>query len=208
MRRWRIDEAPAVADLDAIAALLRAGGIVLLPTDTIYGLHAIATDDRAIERLANMKGRDGAKPFVVVGASIEQLSGIGIDVRPSLQPLLASLWPAPLTAILPLSRPVAASRGQASLAVRVPALEWLRNLLTRTGPLASSSANLSGKPPISLPDEIASDLHQRIDGIVDRGPCTGEPSTIVDFTSDEPALLREGDPAFAQKLRKTLWKSL
>lgn len=207
MRRWRIEEAPAGADLDDLASLLLGGGIVLLPTDTIYGLHAVATNDRAVERLANVKGRDEAKPFVVVGTSLEQLAGIGIDVQPEIRTLLASLWPAPLTAILPLVRPVAASRGAASLAVRVPALAWLRDLAARTGPLASSSANRSGEAPISAPDEIASDLQERIDGIVDRGVCAGEPSTIVDFTG-EPRLIREGNPAFAQKVWKTLWKSL
>jgi len=194
--------------LDQAAEALEGGGIVLLPTDTIYGLHALATDEDAIERLAKIKGRDEAKPFVVVGASLDQLIDIGIDVRPQLRTLLDSLWPAPLTAILPLSRPVAASRGAASLAVRVPDLQWLRDLTMRTGPLASSSANRSGEPPVSSPDEIASDLQERLDGIVDQGLRAGEPSTIVDFTGDEPKLVREGNYAFAQKLRKTLWKSL
>ena len=201
---------PSLAPLarDKLTRILRGGGIVLLPTDTIYGLHALATDEDAIERLANIKGRDEGKPFVVVGASIDQLIEIGIAVGPQLRTILASLWPAPLTAILPLSLPVAASRGAQSLAVRVPDLQWLRDLATRTGPLASSSANRSGEPPISSPDEIASDLQMRLDGIVDQGLRTGEPSTIVDFTSDAPQLIREGNPAFAQKLRKTLWKSL
>ena len=201
---------PSLAPLtwDKLTRILRGGGIVLLPTDTIYGLHALATDEGAIERLANIKGRDEGKPFVVVGASIDQLIEIGIAVGPQLRTILASLWPAPLTAILPLSLPVAASRGAQSLAVRVPDLQWLRELATRTGPLASSSANRSGEPPISSPDEIASDLQMRLDGIVDQGLRTGEPSTIVDFTSDAPQLIREGNPAFAQKLRKTLWKSL
>jgi len=201
---------PSLAPLarDKLTRILRGGGIVLLPTDTIYGLHTMATDGHAIERLANIKGRDEGKPFVVVGASIDQLIEIGIAVRPQLRTILASLWPAPLTAILPLSLPVAASRGAESLAVRVPDLQWLRDLTMRTGPLASSSANRSGEPPISSPGEIASDLQMRLDGIVDQGLRTGEPSTIVDFTSDEPKLIREGNPVFAQKLRKTLWKSL
>src|SRR5207253_11197844 len=85
MRRWRIDAAPAAADLDEIAALLRGGGVVLLPTDTIYGLHALATDEKAIARLANIKGRDDGKPFVVIGASIDQLIATGIDVMPELR---------------------------------------------------------------------------------------------------------------------------
>src|SRR5689334_7564417 len=143
MQRWRIAEAPAAADLDDIAALLGRGGIVVLPTDTIYGLHAIATNDDVVARLANAKGRDDAKPFIVIGGSIAQLEEIGIEISPELRPQLESLWPAPLTAVLPLRHPVAASRGAASLAVRITARAWLQNLLARTGPLASTSANRS-----------------------------------------------------------------
>ena len=208
MRRWPIDAAPAAADLDAIAALLREGGVVLLPTDTIYGLHAIATDDAAIERLVNIKGRTDAKPFVVIGSSIEQLIDIGIDVPLDVQMVLDSLWPAPLTAILPLSRRVAASRGASTLAVRVPDLVWLRDLASRASPLASTSANRSGEQPISSPNELAMELQNALAGIVDRGQYSGEPSTIVDFTGDEPHLIREGDHAFTQKVWKTLRKSL
>jgi len=204
MRRWRIDAAPAAADLDEIAALLRGGGVVLLPTDTIYGLHALADDEAAIARLANVKGRDDGKPFVVVAASIEQLMNAGISFTPDLRTQLDALWPAPLTAILPLSRPVAASRGASSLAVRVPDLVWLRELANRTGPLASTSANRSGEAPITTPDRF----EMEIDGVVDRGLFSGEPSTIVDFTGDDPRLLREGNHAFTQNVWKTLRKTL
>src|SRR5438270_6758 len=137
MRRLRIGEAPAAAEIDEIASILRPGGVALLPTDTIYGLHALATDSAAVERLVTIKGRDDSKPFVVIGANGAQLEQIGIAFRPESRTILTSLWPAPLTAILPLSRPVAASRGAASLAVRVPDVAWLRDLLSRTGPLAS-----------------------------------------------------------------------
>lgn len=208
MPRWRIGEAPAAAEIEEIAALLSAGGVVLLPTDTIYGLHALATDDAAIERLATIKGRDEGKPFVVVAANIEQLAEIGMEIRPELRTRLASLWPAPLTAVLPLSRPVAASRGAASLAVRIPDLPWLRELAALTGPLASTSANRSGEATISSPEELPNELRNRLAGVVDRGLYTGEPSTIVDFTGHQPKLIREGHAAFAQKVWKTLWNSL
>jgi tRNA threonylcarbamoyl adenosine modification protein (Sua5/YciO/YrdC/YwlC family) len=208
MQRWRIAEAPAAAELDAIAALLLAGGIVLLPTDTIYGLHAVAMNERAIDRLANAKGRDDAKPFVVIASSIEQLEEIGIDFQADIRTSLESIWPAPLTAVLPLRFPVGASRGARTLAVRIPAVPWLRELAAKCGPLASTSANRSGNPPVSVPAELAREVLEHVDGIVDAGSSTGEPSTIVDFTQSPPALLREGDPAFTQKLWKTLRKSL
>ena len=208
MRRFRIEKAPAAADLDAIAELLRAGGVVLLPTDTIYGFHAVATNEAAVGDLATIKGRDEGKPFVVIGSSIAQLTDLGISIRPEAGQILTSLWPAPLTAVLPLIQPVAASRGAASLAVRIPALDWLRELLDRAGPLASTSANASGQPPISSPDELAPGMHSRLSGVVDGGVYGGEPSVIVDFTGAEPRLLREGDPGFTQKVWKTLRKTL
>jgi L-threonylcarbamoyladenylate synthase len=211
MRQWRIGAAPAGAEIDDViddvAASLRGGGIVLLPTDTIYGLHAVATDANAIDRLARIKGRDDLKPFVVVAADAGQLEEIGIAFPPDVLDLLTSVWPAPLTAVLPLRRPIAASRGTAALAVRVPNVPWLRELLARTGPLASTSANVSGEPPISEPGQLAAAVRSRLDGIVDAGPLAGEPSTIVDFTGDEPRLIREGS-AFAQEVWKTLRKNL
>ena len=208
MRRLRIGEAPAAAEIDEIASILRQGGVALLPTDTIYGLHALANDSPAIERLATIKGRDDGKPFVVIGANDAQLEQIGIAFRPDVRTILTSLWPAPLTAVLPLSHPVAAGRGARALAVRVPDVAWLRELLSRTGPLASTSANRSGDPPISTPNQLDPELQNRLDLVVDMGVFEGEPSMIVDFTGDEPRLVREGASSFAQKVWKTLRKSL
>jgi L-threonylcarbamoyladenylate synthase len=181
---------------------------MLLPTDTIYGLHAVATDERAVGRIASMKGREETKPFVVIGASMQQLQDIGVEFPASASQVLQSLWPAPLTAILPLRLPVAASRGAATLAVRVPDLEWLRQLAAICGPLASTSANLSGEPAVESPDRLSYGLQTSLDGVVDAGPLKGEPSVIVDFTGDSAKITREGDPAFTQKVWKTLRKSL
>lgn len=208
MRRWTGAPQPNAADIGAIAELLRGGGVVLLPTDTIYGLHAVATDERAVGRIAAMKGRDAAKPFVVIGASMQQLQDIGVEFPERAIPVLQSLWPAPLTAILPLRHPVAASRGAATLAVRVPDLEWLRALAAICGPLASTSANLSGEPAVETPEMLSHAIQTSLDGVVDAGPLKGEPSVIVDFTGESTRITREGDPAFTQKVWKTLRKSL
>jgi len=208
MRRWTAAPQPNAADVGAIAELLRGGGVVLLPTDTIYGLHGVATDERAIARIGAMKGRDEAKPFVVIGASMQQLQDIGVEVPERASEVLQSLWPAPLTAILPLRLPVAASRGAATLAVRVPALDWLRALVAISGPLASTSANLSGEPAVETPQMLSYGIQTSLDGIVDAGPLKGEPSVIVDFTGDSTRITREGDPSFTQKVWKTLRKYL
>ena len=208
MTLWTFTAAPTDDQLAEIAATLASGGVLLLPTDTIYGLHALATDQRAADRVAEIKGRADTKPFVVLGASLGQLEEIGIAVRPEVRKALQELWPAPLTAILPLNRPIPASRGAATLAVRVPALDWLRELLARTGPLLSTSANRSGEPPIEEPKKLAQELQKQLDGVADGGASSGEPSTIVDFTGDEPRLIREGDVFFTQKVWKTLRISL
>lgn len=193
---------------DDVAQTLLRGGVVLLPTDTIYGLHALADDANAIKRIVEMKGRGEDKPFVVVGASIEQLEQLGSIFTGDTRRALGELWPGPLTAIVPLRRPIAASRGASTIAVRVPALDSLRELLERTGPLASTSANRSGEAPITDPKALARDLQNAIDRIVDEGPLQREPSTIVDFTGNEPRLIRGGEAFFTQKVWKTLRKSL
>jgi L-threonylcarbamoyladenylate synthase len=197
MKRWRVDGDPSDAVLDELADVLRAGGVALIPTDTIYGLHAVATDERAIARIAAMKGRGDDKPFVVIASSIEQLRAFGATVPAEL----AGVWPAPLTAVL-------ASASGTTIAARIPDLGWLRALLDRTGPLVSTSANRSGEPPVTSPEALAGDLQDGLDCLLDQGPREGHPSAIVDLTGAEPRLIREGEKGFSQFLRKTLWKDL
>ncbi len=195
-------------NIDEIASVLERGGIVLMPTDTIYGLHALAIDPSAIGRLIDIKGRDESKPFVVIGASREQLEQFGAAFTPRARAAVDELWPGQLTAIVPLRFTVASSRGAASIGVRVPALAWLRQLLERTGPLASTSVNRSGEAPLTDPKSVSRELQQRIDLVVDEGPREGKASAIVDFTGDEPRFIREGEFFFTQKVWKTLRKSL
>lgn len=191
-----------------LASILKAGGVVLLPTDTIYGLHALANDANAINKIVEMKGRGEDKPFVVIGASIEQLEEIGARFDDRTRKILNDIWPGPLTAIVPLKKPIAASRGASTIAVRVPKLQLLQQLLQRTGPLASTSVNKSGEPPLADPKTLSPELQRSIDAIIDQGRIDAEPSTIVDFTGAEPRLLRGSESFFTQKVWKTLRKSL
>ena len=193
MKVWHSTDDAALA---AVAGVLARGGIALLPTDTIYGLHALAGSDAAVARIAELKGRADDKPFVVIAASADQLRAFGADVPETLD----ALWPAPLTAIM--------RRGEGTVAARVPDLGWLRALLAKTGPLVSTSANRAGEPPISSIVELANGVAAGVDAAIDTGRRDGKPSTIVDFTSSSPRLVREGDPLFAQNLRKTLRISL
>lgn len=204
---WQFEDRPSPAQLVEMAAILRDGKVVLLPADTIYGLHAIALDQQAVERIGEIKGRDETKPFIVLASSMEQLEQLGIAAERDVLQALRSLWPAPLTAILPLRQPIAASRGANTLAVRIPALDWLRELIEWTGPLVSTSANRSGEPVIESPSALAPDLQKRIDAIAGGGPRKGEPSAILDLSSGEPRFIRPGEQSFTQKVWKTLRKS-
>jgi L-threonylcarbamoyladenylate synthase len=194
MKRWRVDGVPSDDVLDELADVLNAGGVALLPTDTIYGLHAIASNEEAVARIAAMKERPGDKAFVIIAASIDQLESLGATVPE----ILRTIWPAPLTAILP--------RGESTVAARIPDLAWLRSLLARTGPLVSTSANRSGEAPVTSPQELDERLRTQLEALLDQGACEGKPSTIADFTGSSPKLVREGDAHFSQFLRKSLWK--
>ena len=193
MKRWKSTDD---LTLHEIAEVLARGGIVVLPTDTVYGLHASANNQRAVNRVAEMKGRSADKPFIVIAASIDDVEALGAAVPD----VLHDIWPAPMTAIL--------RRGDMTMAARVPDLDWLRTLLEITGPLASTSANRSGEPTITSPSELARDLQTSIDGVLDLGRREAKPSAIVDFTGVAPKITREGDFGFTQNLRKTLRKSL
>lgn len=198
-RRWHIGDEPSSLQLKQIGEALTSGAVVLMPTDTIYGLHAVAANAEAVARIAEIKGRDETKPFIVLASSVSQLPGLGITAPAATMNALASIWPAPLTAVLP--------RGETTLAVRVPALEWLRALVERTGPLVSTSANRSGEPAVDRPEALARDLQNQLD-VVDGGVRSDEPSAILDLTSAEPRFIREGHPFFTQLVWKTLRNSL
>jgi len=205
---FRVADEPAADVIRSIADVIRRDGVVLMPTDTIYGLHALATSEPAIARIATIKERPEAKPFVVLGASTAQLESIGVSFPERARRTVDELWPGPLTAVLPLNHPIAASRGSRTLAVRVPDLQWLRELLKITGPLASTSANITGQMPVASVEDGAHHLYNHVDAILDAGRREGKASCIVDFTGDEPRLIREGESFFTQKLWKTLRKYL
>ena len=162
-----------------------------MPTETFYALAADPASARGIERVLALKGRDGSKPLLVLFASREQLEPLGVAAAPAVLDRFMAIWPAPLTVVLPLVRPLPASLGASSLAVRLPAHDALRALLSRVGPLTGTSWNRSGEPPRSDPD--ADDDPAEIDLVVDGGRTPGgAPSTLLDATVSPPRVLRAG----------------
>ena len=199
---------PSREQMVALADRLASGGVAVLPTDTIYGLHARATDSDAIDRIFRAKRRPAHQPMVVLCASTEQFSELGVVADAGVLTALARLWPARLTAVLPIASPIAASAGKNTLAVRIPALAWLRELILEASPLASTSVNVSGERAIYSTNEIEQEIIRSVDVVLDAGELRGQSSTLVDFTSAPPNVLREGEFFFTQNLWKSVWKTL
>jgi len=179
------------------AAILHAGGLVALPTETVYGLAADATNDRAVASIFEAKGRPRFNPLIV---HLEGLASVRryAHLTPLAARLAAAFWPGPLTLVLPLRDGSALSplvtAGLDSVAIRVPADPTARAFLKAFGgPIAAPSANPSGKiSPVSA-QHVLDGLAGRIDAVIDAGACAvGLESTIVDATTAQPRLLRAG----------------
>lgn len=210
MERHAIDNAggPGPDLLERTAAILREGGLAVLPTDTIYGLHASASSEAAVRRIFAAKRRSSSAPLVVLCSDRGQFASLGIAAAEDLLDALETLWPAPFTAVLPLSRPIAPSAGRETIGVRIPALAWMRELVARSGPIASTSVNVSGERAVYSTEEIPVELIDSVDILLDAGPLAARASTVIDFTAAVPAVLREGDFRFTQNLWKSLRKTL
>ncbi|MGP1397924.1 MAG: L-threonylcarbamoyladenylate synthase [Inquilinaceae bacterium] len=185
------------AGIARAAEALREGRLVAFPTETVYGLGADATDDRAVAALFEAKGRPRFNPLIVhVADAAEAETLVRFDDRAHL--LAETLWPGPLTLVLPRlpACPVGllASAGLDSLAVRVPAHPTARRLLAETGgPVAAPSANRSGAVSPTTPQHVAESLGGRVAMILAGGRCAvGLESTVLDLTGKDPVLLRPG----------------
>jgi L-threonylcarbamoyladenylate synthase len=174
--------------------VLREGGVVALPTDTVYGLCAVATDDGAVRRLFDIKQRLSGQSLPVFVGSIEQAALIA-EMAATARVLADAFWPGPLTIVArrsPEFRTLAAA-GE-TIGVRVPDDAVLRELATQLGPLTGTSANLSGMPEAHSAEEVRDQLGESVDLIVDASaPAGGVPSTVVDCTDERTVrVLREG----------------
>jgi len=184
------------AVLEEAARCLQDGGLVAFPTDTLYGLAAVASQERAVERLFDAKGRPPDRPLPILIVSAADVNGVAVDVPPAARRLMETFWPGGLTLVLrryPGFHSPALAGGD-TVAVRVPAHPVALELLRRVGePLTGTSANLSGLPGPRTAEEVRHQLGDRVDLIVDGGPCPGGvESTVVDCTVDPPRVLREG----------------
>ncbi len=189
------DETQREEGVAAAALAVQRGGLVVFPTDTVYGIGADAFDPEAVRRLLAAKGRGRDMPPPVLVSAATTLDALAVGVPSYARALIEELWPGQLTIVCrqqpSLQWDLGDTRG--TVAVRMPDHPVALELLARTGPLAVSSANLTGKDAATDADEAEEMLGEAVEVLLDGGPTPGSvPSTIVDATGDAARILRLG----------------
>jgi L-threonylcarbamoyladenylate synthase len=179
--------------------VLDSGGVVAFPTDTVYGIGAVYSNPEAVLKLYRAKERPGDKAIPVLGSGLDAFTEVAAGFNQATLLLAEAFWPGPLTLLVQRSPsvPVEVTPFE-TVAVRVPDMVFTRELLSVCGPLAVTSANLSGGESPCTAQEVLADLDGRVDLILDGGRTPGGvSSTILDCTREKPVLLREGPVSIA-----------
>ncbi|MDZ7611883.1 MAG: L-threonylcarbamoyladenylate synthase [Candidatus Moranbacteria bacterium] len=191
------------------AGIIKKGGLVAFPTETVYGLGANGLDENAVKKIFLAKGRPQDNPLILHVSSIKQAQSLAEEIPEKAEKLMNKFWPGPLTLILKRSKlvPNIIAGGLESVAIRIPENDIAIELIRRSGrPLAAPSANLSGKPSPTSASHVLDDLGGRIEAVIDGGETQiGIESTVVDLTGKNPAILRPGKITRSQ-LEKTIGK--
>jgi L-threonylcarbamoyladenylate synthase len=189
-------EHPEPEIIAAAAAVIRDGGTVAFPTETVYGLGANGLDPEAVEKIYLAKGRPPRKPLILLVASIEQAKSLAGTWPDEAERLAARFWPGPLTLILPRAPvvPDVVTAGLPGVALRLSSHPVALALIGQCGlPITAPSANTSGRPSPTLAEQVRADLDGRIDMVLDGGATpAGAESTILDLSRERPVLLRLG----------------
>lgn len=193
------------------ARILKEGGLVAFPTETVYGLGANAMDDEAVSKVYAAKGRPSDNPMIVHVAKPQDLTLLTDNITDDMKKLAENFWPGPLTMVVQAKPQVSriTTGGLDTVAVRIPDNETTLKLIETAGmPLAGPSANLSGHPSPTSSNHVYDDLQGRIDAVIQGEICkVGIESTVVDMTSPEPVILRPGIVT-AEDLEKVLGKKV
>ncbi len=182
--------------IEEAGRIIRSGGLVAFPTETVYGLGGDALSPSSSEKIYKAKGRPSDNPLIVHIAEFDSIYRIASDIPPAAEELAKKYWPGPLTIILKktLIVPDETTGGLQTVAVRFPSHPVARELIKASGGyIAAPSANISGKPSPTTGQHVLVDMDGRIDMIIDSGPCEiGLESTIIDLSTDVPMMLRPG----------------
>ena len=187
-------------DIEVAGKILREGGLVAFPTETVYGLGANALDSKAVASIYEAKGRPSDNPMIVHiadSAELKQLVKGGRDgIGKNAIKVMEAFWPGPLTIIFPKSSavPDVTTGGLDTVAIRMPSNDIAYRLIVEAGvPIAAPSANLSGKPSPTTAEDVLEDMNGRIEAVIMGGCCdVGIESTVLDLTGDKPIILRPG----------------
>lgn len=182
-------------DIDRAAEIIKNGGLVAMPTETVYGLAADALNGEAVAKIFKAKGRPMDNPLIVHISDIKQIEKLVSFFPQKAQKLAEKFWPGPLTMVLPKSDliPHEVSAGLSTVAVRFPSHSIAQALISASSPLAAPSANLSGSPSPTTARHVLADMNGRIDAIIDGGDCdVGVESTVITLAEETPMLLRPG----------------
>jgi len=174
--------------------ILNAGGLIVFPTDTIYGLASKFDNLSAIQRIYTVKDRDQTKALAVLVGNISQVEEVSDEIPPIAKRLMEKFWPGALTIVLQKSNKIVTPLSQDnSIGIRIPDDQFVRLLSENTGPLATTSANISGLPSTTNVSEVLAQLRDLVDLIIDGGESPGGvASTVVDCRKNVIELLREG----------------
>lgn len=194
---------PGELVVERALAVLRAGSLLIYPTDTLYAIGGRALDAMAAAAVRAAKGRDEGKPLPLIAAGTDQARAVAAFWPPSAERLAAAFWPGPLTLVLRSADavPDEVTAGSGTVAVRVPALVLPRRLAEAAGPLVSTSANAAGLPPPVTCEEAVRELGGAVALALDGGPGRPVASTVVDLSAGGPRLLRAGAVEWEQVRR-------
>lgn len=184
------------SDIEKAAAIIRDGGLVAFPTETVYGLGADAFNEEAVKKIYEAKGRPQDNPTIVHICDISELEKLTDDITDDIKKMAEAFWPGPMTMVMWKKRsiPMATTGGLNTVGVRLPSEEIARELIRKAGsPIAAPSANISGAPSPTKAEHVIKDMNGRIDAVICGTACKhGIESTVIDMTADPPVILRPG----------------
>jgi L-threonylcarbamoyladenylate synthase len=180
------------------AAILSAGGVGILPTDTLYGIVGSALDKKVVERIYRLRERNAKKPMIILIGDLADLRSFGVALDKKERTLAGRVWPGKVSVVMsiagtaPVRKFAYLHRGTKTLAFRMPAPVWLRTLLKKTGPLVAPSANTEGEPPAKTIAEAKKYFGANVEFYANAGRRVSRPSTIVRLDKGNPIILRKG----------------